>query len=173
MQQCGASEASLLGKRDKYLFRIGLQSGGVLARCLRNCAHHSAGQGGFIGADTLEGITRLAVALSLLASYKIGRGGGWYRARQRASRAASCDPQKLRDSGGRTSSPAPGPLDDAKRRRLSLHVIVAGLWIALSLLVVGYATIRGEVAFAELDGLDLVATYSWGPVAPLLDSLRD
>ncbi len=43
----------------------------------------------------------------------------------------------------------------------------------MSLLVVGYATIRGEVAFAELDGLDLVATYSWGPVAPLLDSLRD
>ncbi len=173
MQQCGASEASLLGKRDKYLFRIGLQSGGVLARCLRDFAHHSAGQGGFIGADTLEGITRLAVALSLLASYKSGRGGGWRRARQRVARIVASGPQRQRELGGRASSPTPGPVPEPKHRRFRLHVIVAGLWIALSLVVVGYATIRGEVAFAELDGLDLVATYSWGPVAPLLDSLRD
>ena len=136
-------------------------------------AHHSAGQGGFIGADTLEGITRLAVALSLLASYKSGRGGGWRRARQRVARIVASGPQRQRELGGRASSPTPGPVPEPKHRRFRLHVIVAGLWIALSLLVVGYATIRGEVAFAELDGLDLVATYSWGPVAPLLDSLRD
>jgi hypothetical protein len=108
------------------------------------------------------------VALSLLASYKIGRGGGWYRARQRAARIAACAPQKLRDSSGRSSSPAPGPMREAKRRRLSLHVIVAGLWIALSLLLVGYATLRGEIALAELDGLDLVATYS-SAIAPRID----
>jgi hypothetical protein len=137
---------------------------------LRYCADHSAGQGGFIGADALEGITRLAVALSLLASYKSGS-GGWRRARQRIARIVASGPQKQRDPGARTSSPTPGPLPERKRRRFRLHVIVAGLWIALSLLLVGYATIRGEVAFAELDGLDLVATYSWGPVVPLLESV--
>jgi hypothetical protein len=109
--------------------------------------------------------------LSLLASYKSG--GGWRRARQRVARIVASGPQKQRDPGGRTSSPTPGPVPEPKHQRFRLHVIVAGLWIALSLLVVGYATIRGEVAFAELDGLDLVAAYSWGPVAPLLDSSRD
>jgi hypothetical protein len=126
-----------------------------------------------ISTDSLEGITRLAVALSLLASCKSGRGGGWRRARQRVARIVASGPQKQRDPGGRTSSPAPGPLPEPNHHRLSLHVIVAGLWITLSLLLVGYATIRGELAFAELDGLDLVATYSLGPVAPLLDSSRD
>ena len=139
---------------------------------MRLRSHHSAGQGGFISADTIESVTRLAAALSRLASYKIGRGGGSTRARQRAARIAAAGPQKSRDPDGRTSAPAPGPMHEAKRRRLSLHVIVAGLWIALSLLLVGYATIRGEVAFAELDGLDLVATYSLGPVGPLLDETR-
>ena len=171
MQQCSASEADLVGERDKCLFHIGLQSAAVLARCLRYCAHHSAEQGGYIGADTLEGITRLAVALSLLASYKSG--GGWRRARRRVARIVAGGPHKQRDPGCRTSSPTPAPVPEPKHQRFRLHVIVAGLWIALSLLVVGYATIRGEAAFAELDGLDLVATYSWGPVAPLLDSTHD
>jgi hypothetical protein len=74
--------------------------------------------------------------------------------------------------GGRTSSPTPGPMRDAKRRRVRLHVFVAGLWIALSLLLVGYATIRGEVALAELDGIDLAATYSLGSPAPPVDKTR-
>jgi len=125
-----------------------------------------------INADTVEGITRLAVALSLLTSYKIGRGGSWHRARQRVARILA-NTQKQRDPGGRSSSPTPGPVPEPKRQTFRLHVIVAGLWLALSLLLVAYATIRGEVAFAELDGLDLVTTYSLGPVAPLLDPSRD
>ena len=64
-------------------------------------------------------------------------------------------------------------MPEPKPQGFRLHVIVAGLWISLSLVIVAYATIRGEVAFAELDGLDLVATYSLGPVAPLLDSSGD
>jgi hypothetical protein len=108
------------------------------------------------------------VALALLASYKIGRGGGWSRARQRVARTAFGVPQKPRDSGGRSSSPTPGPMREARRRRFSVHVIVAGMWFALSLLLIGYATLRGEIALAELDGLDLVATYSAGTAAPPL-----
>ena len=55
------------------------------------------------------------------------------------------------------------------RLRLRLHSIVALLWLALSLMLVAYATIRGELALAELDGFDLVATYSFSPAAPLFD----
>ena len=145
----------------------------VLAQCLRYPTHHSAGRELSINADTVEGITRLAVALSLLTSYKIGRGGSWHRARQRVARILANGPQKQRDPGGRSSSLTPGPVPESKRQTFRLHVIVAGLWLALSLLLVAYATIRGEVAFAELDGLDLVSTYSLGPVAPLLDPSRD
>ena len=144
-----------------------------MAQCLRDRTHHSAGRELSINADTVEGITRLAVALSLLTSYKIGRGGSWHRARQRVARILANGPQKQRDPGGRSSSPTPGPVPESKRQTFRLHVIVAGLWLALSLLLVAYATIRGEVAFAELDGLDLVTTYSLGPVAPLFDPSRD
>lgn len=141
-----------------------------MARRLRYRAHHAAGRELSISADSLEGITRLAVALSLLASYKSGRGGGWHRVRQRIARIAASAPQRQRDRSGRSSAPTPGPVPEAKRQAFRLHVIVAGLWIALSVVIVAYATIRGEVAFAELDGLDLVATYSLGPIAPLLDN---
>ena len=49
-------------------------------------------------------------------------------------------------------------------KRLRVHAIVVGLWIALSVVLLGYATIEGELAFADLDGLDLVATYAWSPI---------
>jgi len=122
-----------------------------------------------IGTDTIESFAQVAAALALLASYKIGRGGGWYRARQRVARAAATGPQRAGDSHGRSSSPDPGPLRSAKARRFRLHAIVATLWIALSLALVAYATIRGELALAELDGFDLVATYSLAPPAPLFE----
>ena len=108
--------------------------------------------------------------MSLLASYKSGRGGSWHRARQRIARMAASAPQRQRERGGRSSSPTPGPVSGPKRPGFRLHVIVAGLWLALSVVIVAYATIRGEVAFAELDGLDLVKTYSLGPIAPLIDN---
>jgi len=122
-----------------------------------------------IGADTIESFAQVAAALALLASYKIGRGGGRYRAHQRVARATATGPQRAGDSRGRSSSPDPGPLRAAKPRRFRLHAIVATLWIALSLVLVAYGTIRGELALAELDGFDLVATYSLAPSAPLFD----
>jgi hypothetical protein len=53
-----------------------------------------------------------------------------------------------------------------------VHSIVAALWIALSLVFVAYAAVRGELALAELDGYDLVTTYSLSPPAPLFDESR-
>lgn len=112
-----------------------------------------------ISADAFESFAPLAGALSLLALYKIGRGSGWHRARPRVAegRNARCS---SRDSS-RGSSPQPGPASESKRLRL--HAIVVGLWIALSLALLSYATIEGERALADLDGLDLVATYTWSP----------
>jgi hypothetical protein len=121
-----------------------------------------------IGADTLESFARVAAALSLLASYKIGR-GGWPRSRQRVARAVAAVPLRPGASRGQGASPDPEPPRVAKPRRFRLHSIVAGLWIALSLVLVAYATIRGELALAQLDGFDLVAPYSLSPPAPLFD----
>ena len=50
-----------------------------------------------------------------------------------------------------------------------MHAIVAGFWIALSIAVIGYATLEGELALADLDGLELLATYVW---EPLDDTMR-
>ena len=121
-----------------------------------------------IGSDTIESFARVAAALSLLASFKIGR-GGWPRSRQRVARAAATGAQKQAHSRGHSSSPDPGPQHAAKTPRFRLHAIVATLWIALSLALVAYATIRGELALAEFDDFDLVATYSLARPAPLFD----
>ena len=45
-----------------------------------------------------------------------------------------------------------------------MHSIVAVAWIALSLVVLAYATIEGERALAEFDGYDLVALYASLPL---------
>lgn len=58
---------------------------------------------------------------------------------------------------------------EPEARRWGLHAIVAGLWIALSIAVIGYATLEGELALADLDGFDLLATYAW---EPLDDTMR-
>ena len=142
-----------------------------LACRLRNQRHHCRrARAKLISADTIEDLVRIAAAVSLLASYKIGR-GGWPRSRQRVARVFAAGPRRPVDSRGRGSSPDPGPSRGAKPRRLRLHSIVAGAWIALSLAFIAYATIRGELALAELDGFDLMATYSLGPPAPPVDEM--
>jgi hypothetical protein len=100
------------------------------------------------GADTIESFTRLAGALSLLASYKIGRGGGWTRARQRLARRSFIGPRGVHTSGRRVSSLVPGPGD-------RLRAAVALLWIALLLAIIGYAEVRGEAGFADLEEIGI------------------
>jgi hypothetical protein len=116
-----------------------------------------------ISVDVFESFARLAGAVSLLALSKIGRGSGWHRARQRDANTER-GPRKLSTSSPHGSSHAPGPMPGTRPERVRLHAIVAGLWIILSLALLGYATIEGELAFADLDGLDLVTTYSWSPI---------
>lgn len=84
-------------------------------------------------------------------------GGGWQRGRERLTRLTSAGARKARDPRS-----APHPKTPSKRRAW-IDTALTGLWIALLLSVVGYATVRGEAAMAELDGLDLVTIYSLGP----------
>lgn len=107
--------------------------------------------------DTIESLTRVAGALSLLGSLKM-TGGGWRRARKRLTQLTSPGARKARDP--RSASHLKTP---SKRQRAWIDTALTGLWIALLLSVVGYATVKGEAAMAELDGLDLVTIYSLEP----------
>src|ERR1700693_4672669 len=120
---------------------------------------HFAGQGDLIGADTIESFARLAGAISLFASCKIGRGGGWTRARQRLARGVAGRLAHPRAVSGRGSSPSPGPLENTKRHRDRLRVAILALWIALLVSIVGYIEVRGEAGLADLEavGFPIVA----------------
>ena len=110
-----------------------------------------------ISVELFDSFARLAGALSLLALYKIRRGSAGHRARQRVSARAS---RTLRSGSSRGCLSAPGPQFEPERDRLPLPTIVAAVWIVLSLLLLGYAAIEGELAFSDFDGLELVTTYA-------------
>jgi hypothetical protein len=50
-----------------------------------------------------------------------------------------------------------------RRYWLWLHVAMMAVWIGLLLAIVAYVVVEGETAMAQLDELDLVATYSLSP----------
>lgn len=116
-----------------------------------------------IGVDTIETLARVAGALSLLASFRMGRGGEWSRAREKLGRLAITGLRKSgRPSGEEsTATPARGP--SRKRQLAWLDRAVTVLWIVSLLFIVGYATVKGELALADLDELDLLAIYSLAP----------
>jgi hypothetical protein len=111
---------------------------------------HFAGQGDLIGADTIESFARIAGAISLLASFKIGRGGGWARARQRLARSTLNRTRRPR--ARKRSASTPGEI---RRYRDRLRVLVVALWIALLLSIVGYAAVEGEAGMAQLDDIGI------------------
>ena len=115
--------------------------------------------------DVVETFARVAGALTLLASYKIGRGGGFHRARQKIGRAVRLLRHRPRDVGGRRSSPSPvrtpekSPRSAREQRRAWLREVATAFWIALLLFAVVYATLRGESAFAILEEARLLAEF--------------
>ena len=121
---------------------------------------HFVGQGDLTGVDTIESFARLAGAISLLASFKIGRGGGWTRARQKLARSTLYRTRQTRAPTRKRSASTPGEI---RRYRDRLRVLIVALWIALLLSILGYAAVEGEAGMAQLDGLDLVAAYSLSP----------
>jgi hypothetical protein len=107
------------------------------------------------GADSIESFTRLAGALSLLASYKIGRGGGWTRARQRLARRSFIGSRNAHAPSDRGSSPMSGPIENARRYRDRVRAAIVVLWILLLLAIIGYAEVRGEAGFADLEDIGI------------------
>jgi hypothetical protein len=114
-----------------------------------------------IRADKVETSVGIAGALSLLASFKPGGRAGWKRAREK--RGPGAMPTAARDSNGRSF---PTRADEAGARKRYWHLLdiaLTGLWVTLLLSIVAYAVIEGEMAMAQLDGLDLGAAHSTSP----------
>jgi hypothetical protein len=103
--------------------------------------------------DGIAVSTKLAAALLPLASCKIGRGGGWIRARKKLARGGATGAGNARAAGGRGSSSLPGPPGKPKRYRDWLRVAVAALWIALLLAIVGYLGFSGGAGLADLEAI--------------------
>jgi hypothetical protein len=116
-----------------------------------------------IGVETIENFAKVAGALSLLASFRLGRGGEWRRAREKLGRTAPAGLREPRCANGEASVPACGREARRKSRFGWVNRALTVLWIAALLFVVGYATFKGELALADLEQLDLVATYSMAP----------
>ena len=107
------------------------------------------------GIDGIESFARLAGAISLLASFKIGRGGGLNRARQRLARSARYRTRQAQIR--RASASAPPPFERSRRYRDRVGALIVALWIALLLSIVGYAAIHGEAGMAQLETIGIRA----------------
>lgn len=128
-----------------------------LARSLRKLSYPFTGTADVTGVEISEGLARLAAVLSLLASHKIGRGGGWTRVRQRLARATISSRRKAPATSGRGSSSEPVRADSKQHNHDRLRVAVVVLWIGLLLSIVGYVELRGEAALADLERLGFLA----------------
>ena len=89
----------------------------------------------------------------MLASFKIGRGGGLNRARQRLARSAR---YRTRQAQIRRAS-ASAPFERSRRYRDRVGALIVALWIALLLSIVGYAAIDGEAGMAQLETIGIRA----------------
>jgi hypothetical protein len=99
----------------------------------------------------MDSLARLAGALSLLASFRMGP---WRRIRDKLGRGASrSSSQRERRAERRPQRSAPGWAD----------ALIGVLWAALLLFMLGYLALHGEAVIAELDGLVLATPYSMQP----------
>jgi hypothetical protein len=55
----------------------------------------------------------------------------------------------------RRSSPLSGPIENARRYRDRLRAAVVLIWILLLLSIIGYAEVRGEAGFADLEEIGI------------------
>jgi len=112
-----------------------------------------------MNADTVESFARLAGTVALLATVRFGLGGGFFRMKRRFARTRSsaiCKPRAVRVDGSASAK----PLDDRSRRqRREISALMVAAWVALLLLIVGYAAVRGESALSDLDEIRLIADF--------------
>jgi len=109
----------------------------------------------------IESSANITGASSLFASLKWGHRGRRHVALQKNTSEGIR--QQTRDPGERIVATEDAPAGEGKRYWLWLDNAITGLWVALLLAIIAYALVGGEAVLAQLDGLDLVATYSLSP----------
>ena len=111
-----------------------------------------------MSAGAVESFAKLAGALALLASFKIGRDRGLHRVRQRFARATVAGARKRRDLDD-GAVPVSGCTRDSGRRRVSVSRLLLTLWLVLLVFVVGYVAVRGPSALSDLDEARVITDY--------------
>src|SRR5438552_4124358 len=104
-------------------------------------------------------LARLAAGIARLAGSKARRCTASQKAGARCGTRATLS---RADPGARPPVRRAKPTDDGERVPARFHTILVWVWVALLLIVVGYATVEGEHVLAELDALKVLAAYSTG-----------
>jgi hypothetical protein len=108
-----------------------------------------------LSTDLVHGVTQVLAALSLLAACKIGRGGGWTRARQRLTRPAAVGVRSARLARNRGAVFTRGASRQAQRRADRLRLALAALCVALLLSLLACAEVKGGTGLAEFEATSL------------------
>lgn len=103
--------------------------------------------------DLIEAVTRLSGALSLLAAYKIGCGGGWTRARARLQRPRLTGPAYPAPASGRGTTAGRESRHGAKCSRAWLRFGAALLAAASLCSILAYVEVRVEAGWAEPEAM--------------------
>jgi hypothetical protein len=111
------------------------------------------------GGITIARLSRLAAGIARLAASKARR---WTASQKAGAHCGTCATLFPTDSGARPPIRHTKPADDGERVSARFHTILVWVWVALLLIVVGYATVEGEHVLAELDTLKVLAAYSTG-----------
>ena len=105
---------------------------------------------------TIARVARIAVVIARFVAPKTRQACGPPGA------SAYCEALGGADLSTRSSVSRSQPRDDGERPPARFHTVLVWTWVALLLLVVGYAMIEGERVLAELDTLKVLAAYSTG-----------
>jgi len=109
-----------------------------------------------MSAGAIESFAKLAGALAVLASFKIG--GRANRLRQRFARTTAA--RRTRELDDHASSRRqPNCKRDSGRRHAGVSRVLVMIWLVLLLFIVGYATVRGPYALSDLDEAKVITDY--------------
>src|SRR5215510_7101472 len=103
-----------------------------------------------MSAGAVESFAKLAGALAVLASFKIGGNGRVHRVRQRLARVTAPAARKRRETEDAAFG-EPGRTRGSGRRRIGVTRLLLTLWLALLLFILGYVAVRGPSALSDLD----------------------
>ena len=104
-------------------------------------------------------LARLAAGIARLAASKARR---WTASQKAGAHCGTCEALPPADSVTQSPVGRTMPMDEGERIPARFHTVLVWIWVALLLIVVGYAAVEGEHVLAELDTLKVLAAYSTG-----------